>query len=356
MAQILLPRQKRSQLEALSQALSIANVGFGIASASDKRDLLDAQLKTEEETRPFKIEQARQAQQIRNQQIAAGERAAKQAEDLEQGVVTPLQLQSIAKGRQILPGQEGAPGTFKTTQGRFVTFSPLTAAQESTVALAKVKAKSDSANQALAKVEKTLKIAQLRRQPVETLVKERNSSGLTKDTQKIAGSFRRVLATEDTAAGDISLIFNFMKMLDPGSVVRESEFATAQNAAGVPDRVKNIYNRALKGQRLTDVQKRNMISQSQSIFVNQLEQQKQFDDGVIEAGSKRGIETTVDIFPKLKIPPDVIEAAFARFGGSVSPPEQRFSTFQKSIIEQAKEQGQDPLNFIDQLINQIGAK
>ena len=35
-----------------------------------------------------------------------------------------------------------------------------------------------------------------------------------------------------TGQGDIALITQFMKMLDPGSVVRETEFATAQNAAG----------------------------------------------------------------------------------------------------------------------------
>jgi len=33
-----------------------------------------------------------------------------------------------------------------------------------------------------------------------------------------------------TAASDLALIFNFMKMLDPGSVVRESEFRTAAQA------------------------------------------------------------------------------------------------------------------------------
>lgn len=39
-------------------------------------------------------------------------------------------------------------------------------------------------------------------------------------------------AAAETGQGDIALITQFMKMLDPGSVVRETEFATAQNAAG----------------------------------------------------------------------------------------------------------------------------
>lgn len=58
-----------------------------------------------------------------------------------------------------------------------------------------------------------------------------------------------------TAADDLALIFAFMKMLDPGSVVREGEFANAQNTGGIPDRVMNAYNRALKGTRLSDNQR-----------------------------------------------------------------------------------------------------
>jgi len=34
-----------------------------------------------------------------------------------------------------------------------------------------------------------------------------------------------------------------MKILDPGSVVREGEFATAQNSAGIPERIRAKYNR-----------------------------------------------------------------------------------------------------------------
>lgn len=50
-----------------------------------------------------------------------------------------------------------------------------------------------------------------------------------------------------TAAGDLSLVFAYMKMLDPGSTVREGEYATAQSAAGVPSQVANIYNQLVLG-------------------------------------------------------------------------------------------------------------
>lgn len=76
-------------------------------------------------------------------------------------------------------------------------------------------------------------------------------------------SFSRIQASGDNAAGDIALIFNFMKMLDPGSVVRESEFATAQNAAGVPERVRNAFNRALEGTRLTPNQREQFLGEAE---------------------------------------------------------------------------------------------
>lgn len=83
-------------------------------------------------------------------------------------------------------------------------------------------------------------------------------------------------------AGDIALIFNFMKMLDPGSVVREGEFATAQNAAGVPDRIVNVYNRMLKGERLNPNQRQDFVSQSRGLMQRQERQyqgiQKQYSD------------------------------------------------------------------------------
>ena len=53
------------------------------------------------------------------------------------------------------------------------------------------------------------------------------------------------LASLGTAQADIGIIFSYMKLLDPNSVVREGEQATAVNSPGVPERIRNMYNRAL---------------------------------------------------------------------------------------------------------------
>jgi hypothetical protein len=55
-------------------------------------------------------------------------------------------------------------------------------------------------------------------------------------------------AKAKTGPGDIALITGFMKMLDPGSVVRETEFATARDTAGLFDRLTNQAQKLQSGQ------------------------------------------------------------------------------------------------------------
>lgn len=69
-----------------------------------------------------------------------------------------------------------------------------------------------------------------------------------------------------TAQDDIALIFSYMKMLDPDSVVREGEFATAQNAAGVSDQVRNQWNKVLDGTRLNESQRRNIAGLVERLY------------------------------------------------------------------------------------------
>jgi hypothetical protein len=90
----------------------------------------------------------------------------------------------------------------------------------------------------------------------------------SKDFVQRGQSYGTVLAAakDPSAAGDLSLIFAYMKMLDPGSVVREGEFATAQNTAGVPDRIRNLYNRIISGERLNPNQRAEFVNQAKAVY------------------------------------------------------------------------------------------
>jgi hypothetical protein len=65
---------------------------------------------------------------------------------------------------------------------------------------------------------------------------------------------------------DIALIFSFMKTLDPGSTVREGEYATAKNAGSVPESVVNTYNQILSGKFLNNDQRKNFIETARKSY------------------------------------------------------------------------------------------
>lgn len=67
-------------------------------------------------------------------------------------------------------------------------------------------------------------------------------------------------ATDNSGAGDIALVTSFMKMLDPGSVVRETEFATAQNAGGLRATLEGTLTKLQGGQFLSDSQRKTFVN------------------------------------------------------------------------------------------------
>lgn len=110
---------------------------------------------------------------------------------------------------------------------------------------------------------------------------------------KVRDSYGRILrsAEDPSAAGDLALIFNYMKVLDPGSTVREGEFATAQNAAGVPDRVRAFYRNLIRGERMTPVQRDDFVNRAGRLYESQLN----FQDANMERFT--GLADAFDIDP-----------------------------------------------------------
>ena len=74
--------------------------------------------------------------------------------------------------------------------------------------------------------------------------------GRTKVYGELGTTFNNIKSSADAknGPGDIALITGFMKMLDPGSVVRETEFATARDTAGLYERLLNTSQKLQSGQ------------------------------------------------------------------------------------------------------------
>lgn len=96
-------------------------------------------------------------------------------------------------------------------------------------------------------------------------------NAVTKDYRAIEDAYSRIQASakNPSAAGDMALIFNYMKLLDPGSVVRESEFQLAGEAGSLPVRVQGAFNRVQNGQRLADEQRADFVGRSHELYTAQ---------------------------------------------------------------------------------------
>lgn len=104
--------------------------------------------------------------------------------------------------------------------------------------------------------------------------------GQTKTFQEVRDMFNRVSgsAKNPTPAGDLSLIFAYMKMLDPQSVVRESEFRVAETARPMLEKAGLSWNRlqsVWEGKRLTDSQRADFLSRAKGIYGEQEKTHKQ---------------------------------------------------------------------------------
>lgn len=78
----------------------------------------------------------------------------------------------------------------------------------------------------------------------------------------------RNLGQSGSPTDDIAMVFMFMKTVDPPSTVREGEQATVQNAAGVPNRIRNYYNQLMTGQRLTPEQRQDLIRTAERLYTD----------------------------------------------------------------------------------------
>ena len=102
------------------------------------------------------------------------------------------------------------------------------------------------------------------------------NNAIVKDFNMASTQFSKLTASakQESAAGDMSMIFTYMKILDPTSVVREGEQATAASAGGVPDRVWNAYNKAVSGEKLTEKQRADFVGTASKLYNSNI---KQFD-------------------------------------------------------------------------------
>jgi hypothetical protein len=100
------------------------------------------------------------------------------------------------------------------------------------------------------------------------LRKDFRSEPVYKAQQEMKSAYSQVKAGLDaqTPVGDLAAATKIMKLLDPGSVVRESELGMAMAATGLLDRVTNYAENIVKGTKLTEQQRKDFANLAQSLY------------------------------------------------------------------------------------------
>jgi hypothetical protein len=129
---------------------------------------------------------------------------------------------------------------------------------------------------------------------------------------KISAQFGKIKSAQDTAAGDLSLIFSYMKILDPGSVVREGEFATAQNAGGIDDTLANIYNNVASGERLTDSQRKEFTAQAEKLMQAQADDSDRIRVQFTEEAKRLGLNPDRIVPAAPEAPKTIVQQLYSK--------------------------------------------
>jgi len=118
---------------------------------------------------------------------------------------------------------------------------------------------------------------------------------ITKDTQDVVQSYAKIRSSEDTPSGNLALLYNFNKMLDPGSVVRPSEFEAAAKAGKLTDRLgpAGLIRRIVEGQTITKAQRAGFFKTAHEIYLKQMGVQKSLDQQFSNLAASQGISEQI---------------------------------------------------------------
>lgn len=133
-----------------------------------------------------------------------------------------------------------------------------------------------------------------------TLRSEYNNHPVVKQHAIVSATYENILNNEDTGAGDMALIYQYIKMLDPTTGVKEGEYASAENTTGIPTRVLVLYNKARTGEKLDPSQRSAFISQAGQLYETSKKQAETVKQGIEQIGKDTGVNPRLYPLPEPK--------------------------------------------------------
>lgn len=302
----------------LAQALASKNQGE--AEGQRLTDQLRLQVAQTQEQQQVAAQQRAQQEQYRQAQIAGlqaqeAERRQKIAQEQQQVSARIAALKQNPKYASLaddaLTGIASDPTSFREAIGLATPHNPIMGSPEWQQAVdyqartnAKYRPAPDHSAQNDARAIRNATGLQTRYQ-ADPIVK--NASQVAQMYQTLQSA-----ASQNSPQADMSMIFAYMKMLDPGSTVREGEYANAQNTTGAVGKIANLYNKAIKGNFLTPGQRQGFIKQAGAIAKGQRELLQRTNKRYGSIAQRHGVDPQDVIF-------DPFEEAGIDGGGASNP-------------------------------------
>jgi hypothetical protein len=121
---------------------------------------------------------------------------------------------------------------------------------------------------------------------------------------------------EKSPAGDLTAATKFMKLLDPTSVVRETELILAMEATGVVDRAQNYFKRLESGEKLTPSQREDFRNVASQLYKAAESVKLKYDNQYIEIAKSNNLDPSKIVMgykdnkpsPQIKSKADIFKA------------------------------------------------
>lgn len=112
---------------------------------------------------------------------------------------------------------------------------------------------------------------------------------------EMRGSFQQITTglNQKSPAGDLTAATKFMKLLDPGSVVRESELFLAMQATGALDRFTDVANKIISGTKLTEQQRADFRNVAEQLYNAAATSYNTKRDEYLQFGQSQGLKGAI---------------------------------------------------------------
>jgi hypothetical protein len=130
------------------------------------------------------------------------------------------------------------------------------------------------------------------------------SEPIYKDYNDMKAAYGQVITSLDqgTPIGDVAGATKVMKLLDPGSVVRETELGIAMAASGRMDRLQNYFTLWASGEKLTPTQRDDFKQLSNELYAAAGQAYNQKRDEYLDFGKETGVPLDTALGAPAKLP------------------------------------------------------